>query len=210
MAEIQFYTNPMSRGQIARWALEEVGVDYEQVLLDYDTTMKGDEYLSINPMGKVPAIQHGDQVVTETAAICAYLAHAFPAANLGPRDAEAAPYFRWLFFAAGPLEQAVINRNLGVTADAERQRMVGYGTYDRTVSVLADALAEDDYVCGSRFTMADVYLGAHVGWGLQFETLPKNPTFEAYAARVSQRDAFRRAKQIDEALIADQADAADS
>ena len=104
-AHITFYTNPMSRGQIVRWALEESGTDYETVVVEYGEDMKGPEYLAINPMGKVPAIRHGKAVVTECAAICAYLAEAFPQAGLLPNAEERAAYFRWMFFAAGPLEQ---------------------------------------------------------------------------------------------------------
>jgi glutathione S-transferase len=200
--KLVFYTNPMSRGQIARWMLEEVGAAYDQVLLDYGTTMKATDYLKVNPMGKVPAIVHDGSVVTECAAICAYLAEAFPAAGLAPKADERADYYRWLFFAAGPLEQAIINRTLGFEVPADKEMMAGYGSYDRTVDVLAAHVGGRDYVCGDRFTAADVYVGAHVGWGIGFGTLPKRPEFEAYAGRVTARDAYKRAKAIDDALIA--------
>lgn len=129
--KLVFYTNPMSRGRIARWMLEEVGAPYETVVLEYGTTMKAPEYLAVNPMGKVPALKHGETVVTECAAICAYLADAFPQAGLAPAptDRMRGPYYRWLFFAAGPVEAATTNASLGVTADAERQQMVGYGSH---------------------------------------------------------------------------------
>lgn len=198
---LTFYTNPMSRGQIARWMLEEVGEPYEQVLLDYATTMKGDDYLAINPMGKVPAIEHDGNVVTECAAICAYLAEAFPDTGLAPHDDERADYYRWLFFAAGPLEQAITDKHLGLTPTEDQQRMAGYGSYDRAVDVLEGALTDRDFVCGDRFTAADVYVGSQVDWGLSFETLPKRPAFEAYAARLRERDAYKRAKAIDNKLI---------
>jgi glutathione S-transferase len=198
---LTFYTNPMSRGQIARWAIEEIGQPYETVLLEYDTTMKADAYLAINPMGKVPAITHGDKVVTECAAICAYLAEAFPDAGLAPTADERADYYRWLFFAAGPVEHAVTNNALGFVPSEEQQRMAGYGTYEGTADVLAKLLGSRDFVCGDRFTMADVYVGASVGWGVEFGSLPKKPEFEAYAARASDRDAYRRAKAIDNGLI---------
>jgi glutathione S-transferase len=120
---LKFYTNPMSRGQIARWALHEAGADYDQVLLEYDTTMKAEEYLKINPMGKVPAIDHDGKIVTEGAAICAYLAEAFPGAGLAPTADERADYFRWLFFAAGPLEAAITNRSMGFEVAKDRERM---------------------------------------------------------------------------------------
>jgi len=200
---ITFYTNPMSRGQIVRWMLEEVGAPYEQVLLDYGTTMKAPEYLAINPMGKVPAIKHGDHVVTECAAICAYLAEAFPKAGLAPTPDERADYYRWLFFAAGPLEQAIVNTALGFVVPAEREVMAGYGNLEAAAGALAGAVSVHDYVAGDRFTAADVYIGSQVSWGLEFNTLPKLPAFEAYAARVTDRPACKRARGIDMALIAE-------
>tara|TARA_R110002072_G_scaffold9518_22_gene46014 strand:+ start:1514 stop:2149 length:636 start_codon:yes stop_codon:yes gene_type:complete len=202
MAELIFYTNPMSRGQIARWMLEETGAPYEQRLVGYGEAMKGPEYLAVNPMGKVPAIVHDGRTVTECAAICAYLAEAFPEAELAPAADERADYYRWLFFAAGPLEQAIINRSMGWEAPADKQRMVGYGRFELVVEVLADWLADRNYVCGERFTAADVYVGAQVDWGLAFGSLTTNPAFEAYAARLRERPAYSRAKAIDNELIA--------
>ena len=107
--DLVFYTNPMSRGRIARWMLEETGQPYETVVLDYTTTLKAPAYLAVNPMGKVPALLHGDAVVTESAAICAYLADAFPQAGLAPplTSKARAPYFRWLFFAGGSHQQTI-------------------------------------------------------------------------------------------------------
>lgn len=201
---LTFYTNPMSRGQIIRWMLEETGAPYEQVLLDYGTTMKGDEYLAINPMGKVPAIRHGDAVVTEAAAICAYLAEAFTEAGLAPNDDERADYYRWLFFAAGPVEQAITNRNFGLSPSEDQERMAGYGNYDKAVAALEGAVTGRDYICGDRFTAADVYVGSTVDWGLLFGTLPSLPAFEAYAGRLRERDAYKRAKEIDAALMPEQ------
>lgn len=200
---ITLYTNPMSRGQIARWALEEVGAPYEAVILDYASTMKGADYLAVNPMGKVPAIVHDGQVVTECAAICAYLAETFPEAGLAPRPEERADYYRWLFFAAGPVEQAVTNNALGVKTDEKTSRMAGYGSYDAVVDVLEQAVGRSDYICGARFTAADIYVGAQVDWGVSFGTLPTRPAFEAYAARLRDRPAYKRQKDIDNALIAE-------
>jgi len=200
---LTFYTNPMSRGQIARWALHEAGADYDQVLLEYGTTMKADDYLKVNPMGKVPAIDHDGKIVTEGAAICAYLAEAFPDAGLAPAAVERADYFRWLFFAAGPVEAAITNRSLGFEVAEDKERMAGYGNYDRVVDVLDSKFQADDYVCGKRFTMADVYVGAQVVWGTQFGSLPKRDSFVTYAQRVTDRDAYLSAKAIDDALIAD-------
>lgn len=158
MADLTFYTNPMSRGRIARWMLEEVGEPYETVLLDYGTTMKAPEYLAVNPMGKVPAIRHGDTVVTETAAICAYLADAFPHRDLAPPpgDRRRGPYYRWLFFAAGPVEAAVTAKTLGLLAPEDKSGQAGYGTFEATIDALERAVAAGPYLCGEQFTAADV------------------------------------------------------
>ena len=202
MADITFYTNPMSRGQIARWMLEEVGADYDTVLLGYADSMKGADYLAVNPMGKVPAIVHRGQVVTEGAAICAYLAEAYPDAGLAPREDERAAYYRWLFFAAGPVEAAVTNNALGWQPNADQQRMMGYGAYDTVVEVIDREVAGKAYVCGDRFTAADVYFGSQIIWATQFGTLPKRDSFAAYVDRLTARPAYAKAKKIDTDLIA--------
>jgi len=202
--QVQFYTNPMSRGQIARWMLEEVGAPYDTHLLSYDGDgMKGADYLAINPMGKVPAIVHKGKTVTECAAICAYLADAFPAAGLAPALDDRADYYRWLFFGAGPVESAVTNKALGFVGTAQQERTLGYGSFDKTVEVLVTALSGRDYLCGTRFTAVDVYLGSQILWGVQFGTLPTNPAFEAYSSRLMARAAYQKAKAIDNALIAE-------
>ncbi len=200
--ELVFYTNPMSRGRIVRWMLEEVGHPYRTEILGYDT-MKAPAYLAINPMGKVPAIRHGDAVVTECAAICAYLADAFPAAGLAPPpgDRLRAPYYRWLFFAAGPFEAAVTNKALNVVVPEGRERMVGYGRFDDVMNVLEAAVSRSDYLVGDGFTAADVYVGSQIGFGLTFGTIEKRPAFERYWARINARPAALRAKQIDDALM---------
>ena len=203
MADIIFYHNPMSRGQIIRWMLEEVGAPYDTEILDYASSMKSAEYRAINPMMKVPAIAHNGRVVTEAAAICAYLADAFPEAGLAPREGEKADYYRWLFFAAGPIEQAVTNKAAGFEGSEQQRRMFGFGHYDLAVNTLADHLAGRDYVCGSRFTGADVYVGSAVMWGVQFGTLPKLDPFTAYGDRLSQREAYKRGKEEDNRLISE-------
>ena len=203
MSKIDFYTNPMSRGQIARWALHEAGAEYEQHLLDYAGAMKSPEYLAINPMGKVPAIVHDGHIVTECAAICAYLAEAFPAAGLLPTQAETADYFRWMFFASGPIEAAVTNHSMGFDPAPEKEMMFGYGNYERVVNVLEGALTGRDYICGDRFTAADIYVGAQADWGIQFGSIPARPAITAYAERVRRRPAYQSAKAIDGALIAE-------
>jgi glutathione S-transferase len=200
---IDFYTNPMSRGQIVRWMLEETGAPYTDRIIDYPIAMKGADYLAINPMGKVPAIVHRGEIVTECAAICAYLADVFPDAGLAPRAEEKARYYRWLFFGAGPVEAAVADHAAGFVPNEQQQRMFGYGTYDRMVDVLEQAVSAGDHVAGPRFTAADVYVGSQVIWGVEFGTLPRRPAFEAYAARLTGRPAYRKAKAIDSALIAE-------
>lgn len=199
--ELVFYTNPMSRGRIVRWMLEEVGVPYRTKILEYGTTMKGPDYLAINPMGKVPTLRHGATVVTECAAICAYLADAFPEAGLAPPAGERGAYYRWLFFAAGPLEAAATNRSLGFAPAADKQAMVGYGSFDAVMDTLARAVAGDGYIAGDRFSAADLYVGTHIGWGLQFGSIEPRPGFAAYWSRVSDRDAYRRATQLDDAAM---------
>ncbi|MBV8239021.1 MAG: glutathione S-transferase family protein [Sphingomonas sp.] len=201
MSDLIFYTNPMSRGRVARWMLEEVGAPYETVVLDYGTTMKGPDYLAINPMGKVPAIVHNGRAVTEGAAIVAYLAEAFPEAGLAPTAAERANYYRWMFFAAGPLEAVTADKALGVAPTADQQRMVGYGSLDHVVDALEGAVKANPYIAGDRFTAADVFVGSHIAWGMQFGTLPQRDAFDAYVARIMGREAAARAREIDDALM---------
>lgn len=197
---ITFYTNPMSRGRTARWMLEEVGQPYEAIVLEYGTTMKAPEYLAINPMGKVPALVHDGAVVTEVAAICTYLAMAFPQAGLMAEDK--ATFFRWMYFDAGPLEQAAVNEGFGwkpaTTLDAAR---TGYGSLDAAVGALALHLAQNDYIADGRFTAADVYLGNRIGHGLVSGLLPANDAFVAYWNRVKDRPARLAADAKDNALI---------
>ena len=200
-SDLTFYTNPMSRGRIIRWMLEEVGEPYETVVLTYGDTMKAPDYLSINPMGKVPAIRHKSSVVTEGAAICAYLADAFPNAGLAPPADRRAAYYRWFFFAAGPVEAAVTNKSLGVVPDEDQRRMVGYDRMETVLDALEMAVKDAPYLGGSDFSAVDVYAGSQIGWGLQFGTLEKRPAFEDYWERISSRPAKRRADEIDDALM---------
>lgn len=204
--EIVFYTNPMSRGRIVRWMLEELGRPYRTEVLDYGATMKSADYLAINPMGKVPAVVHGGVTVTEGAAICAYLADAFPEANLGPRvdDPRRGLYYRWMFFAAGPLEAAVTANALGLLAPSDKSAMVGYGSFGQTVDALEYAVEQGGpWLLGEQFTAADIYVGSQVAWGLMFKTLPERPAFQAYAGRLMSRPTAVRAAGIDDALIAE-------
>jgi glutathione S-transferase len=201
--ELVFYTNPQSRGRLVRWMLEEVGQPYRTEVLDYASSMKAPAYLAINPMGKVPAITHGDAVVTECAAICAYLADAFPQAKLAPPpgDRLRAPYYRWLFFTAGPIEFAVSNRALGFAVPPERERMMGYGNIEQALKTLEAAVSQADYLVGDSFTAADVYVGSHLNFNMMFGTIDKRPAFERYVARLTARPAFARARQLDDALM---------
>lgn len=204
MADYTFFFNPMSRAQIARWALHETGADYEPVFVDWAN--KPQALLDANPMGKLPTIVHHhgghDHVVSEAAAVCHYLAER-EAPELLPRDEEKADYFRWLFFAAGPVEQATTAKALGWSPTEQQQGMAGFGSYDRTMDALDGWLSSHDYVCGNRFTMADVYVGSQVDWGLAFKSMPDRPSFNAYAERLRARPAYQAAKAIDNALIAE-------
>lgn len=199
MDRLTLYTNPMSRGRIVRWMLEEIGQPYEVVVLDYGPSMKTPAYLAINPMGKVPALTHGARVVTEGAAICTYLADAFPQAGLMPEDRAA--FYRWMFFGAGPLEAAVVNRSLGVVVPPEAKGRVGYGSLEEVLAALKARLAASDYLAGPDFSAVDVYVGAQIAWGMQFGTIPAEPEFAAYAARIMARPAALRAKAADDALM---------
>lgn len=203
-AELVLFTHPMSRGRIARWMLEETGQPYRAEILEYGTTMKSASYLALNPMGKVPTLTHGDVVVTECAAICAYLADAFPDAALAPAPVapERASYYRWLFFAAGPLEAAATNKALGFVVPKERRGMAGYGSIETVMDTLENWLSRHEYAAGDRFSAADVYLGSHLGWGMQFGTVEKRPVFETYFTRLSARPAAVKAREIDDALMA--------
>jgi glutathione S-transferase len=204
--DLVLYTNPTSRGRIARWMLEEIGEPYRVEVLDYATTMKAPAYLAVNPMGKVPALRHGDVVVTETAAICAYLADAFPQARLAPPpgDRLRGPYYRWLFFTAGPVEAAVSNQALGFKVPPERERMIGYGRIDLVVAALEAAVSRGEYLVGERFSAADLYVGSALGFGMMFGTIEKRPALARYWQRLSARQACVRAKALDDALLAPQ------
>jgi len=196
-----FHTHPKSRGRIVRWMLEECGCEYETRIVDYGPAMQSPDYLRINPMGKVPAIEHDGQIVTECAAICSYLADAFPAAGLAPAPAERGAYYRWLFFAAGPLEAAIVNQALGVEISTEQQGFVGYGSLARVLDTLESALEADEFIAGGAFSAADLYLGSQIGFGLQFNTIGARPAFTRYWERLSKREAYARANALDDRLL---------
>ncbi len=220
---ITLYTNPNSRGRIVRWMLEEIGCAYDTVVLDYEKSSESDRwggaalarpdaaganvlhtrfFQELNPIGKVPAIVHEGDTVTESAAICAYLADTFPEAKLAPMPHERAAYYRWLFFAAGPLEQAVTNRRAGFVPEPEQEFFLGYGNYDRTVDQLEMAVKANPYIAGERFSAADVYVGSHIGWGLALQTLPPRQAFLDYVNKLVSREAYQRAVAKDNKLLA--------
>jgi glutathione S-transferase len=205
MAEFTFFFNPMSRSQIARWALHEVKADYDPVLVEWGS--KPEALLAANPLGKLPTIIHHhaghDHVVTEGAAVCHYLALTHAESGLLPKEHEQADYFRWLFFAAGPLEQAATTKMFGWELPPGQEMAAGFGSYDRAMGALDDWLGSHDFVCGDRFTMADVYVGSHVDWGMLFKSFPETKNFVAYAERVRAREAYQEGKAIDNALIAE-------
>ncbi|MFN4183680.1 MAG: glutathione S-transferase family protein [Hyphomonas sp.] len=197
-----FYTNPMSRGRIIRWMLEETGAPYETRFLRYGEEMNDTSYAAINPMRKVPAIVHNGHIVTECGAICLYLADTFPQAGLAPPLAERASYYRWMMFAAGPWEQANVNAALGVNVTPEQSRMAGYGTFDRALDVLLSLVPEEGYMLGDKFSALDVYAGSHIGWALEFGSVPATAQVEAYLERIRARPAARRAVELDDAAVA--------
>lgn len=203
MSKLVLYTNPQSRGRIAHWMMEEVGQPYDTVWMEYGQPMKQEPFISLNPMGKVPALQYGDVVVTEAAAICAWLADQFPESKLAPKqgDPARAAYFRWMFFAAGPVEMAVTAKSLNWAVPEGRNMMVGFGSLDDTLHALETALKPGPYLCGEQFTAADVYVGSSLGWGMMFGTIDKRPVFADYVARLYARPAAVRANQINEAYL---------
>ncbi|CTP87379.1 glutathione S-transferase, N-terminal domain protein [Xanthomonas translucens pv. poae] len=199
--EIVLYTHPLSRGRVARWMLEETGLPYSAQILDYGTTMKAPAYLAINPMGKVPALRHGAAVVTENAAICAYLADLVPERQLAPPPGSPAraDYYRWLFFMAGPVEGLLTAKEGGALAPA---RSAGYGREADLLQTLEQAVAGGDYLAGDRFSAADLYTAALLGFYMRIGTLEPRPAFVAFAQRHAARPAALRANAIDAALIA--------
>jgi predicted DNA-binding transcriptional regulator YafY/glutathione S-transferase len=204
--DLVLFTNPQSRGNVVHWMLEEIGHPYHVVVKEYGAPMKDPEYLAINPMGKVPALIHGDTVVTETAAILAYLADAFPAAALAPPPAERGDYYRWMFFAAGCLEPAISNHSAGWDpATPEMQGRFGYGSYGLVLETLAAHLRGRSHVAADRFTAADIHVGSMLNWGMRFEVVEKRPEFERYCQGLMSRPAAIRTRELSEKLAGAQA-----
>jgi glutathione S-transferase len=203
MDKIIFHHAPMSRSNIVSWMLEELNVPYEVKALSLERNeQKRPEYLAVNPMGKVPAIEHKGVVITEAAAICAYLADEFPAAKLSVPigDPRRGLYLKWLFFGPSCLEQAIIDR-LHNRALAPA-RASSYGEYDTVMDTIAAAVATGPFLIGEQFTAADVVLGSGLQWGTMMKALPTRPEFTAYLGRLQQRPALPRAFTKNQELYA--------
>lgn len=197
---VEFFHNPQSRGRIARWMLEEAGAPYEVRLIDFRSgAHKAPDYLALNPMGKVPAIRHRGAVVTECAAIGAYLAEVYPQAGLAPPPLERARYYRWMFFSAGALEYALTDKMLG-RPPASRPQALGYGALEDTLRTLETALTPGPWLLGETFSVADVLVGSQLGFASMQKALDLTPTLAAYLARCQARPAFQRAAALDAEL----------
>ena len=203
MTTLTFYSNPYSRGRIVRWMLEETGAPYELQVMEFGGNIKSPEYLAINPMGKVPAIKSGDTVITEVVAICAWLAEQFPDKKLAPAldDPARAAYYRWLFFAAGPLEMAMTAKAYKWPIDEKNVQAVGCGYVSDTVNTLEMALEKGPYICGEQFTAADLVLSSYIGWEIMQKHLEPRPVFTDYVKRCEARPAAVRANALDDALV---------
>jgi glutathione S-transferase len=202
MADLTLYHASPSRSSIVLWMLEELGQPYDVKLikLSEGDNLKPD-FLAVNPMGKVPALDHKGTVITESAAICTYLADEFPQAKLNvpvgtPRRGL---YLKWLFFGPGCFEPAVIDRAAPRKEEA-RRGMLGYGTFETTMDTVAKAIAQGPWLMGDQFTAADVIIGANIRWGTMFKLVPERPEFSAYAARIAARPAAQRAAAKDKEL----------
>lgn len=202
MAKLTLYHAAPSRSSIVRWMLEELGEPYDLHLL---SLAKGEQrapsYLAVNPMGKVPALKHGDTVVTEAAAICTYLADEFPHArlNVPPGDPRRGAYLKWLFFSPSCIEAAITDRAFP-RQEQPRPGTLGYGDFDTVMNVVAKAVEPGPYLIGEQFTAADIVLGSTLRWGMMFNLLPKRPEFAAYVGRLEQRPALERATALDQEL----------
>jgi glutathione S-transferase len=199
--QVTLYTNPMSRGRIVRWMLEEIGQPYKTELLAYGPQMKSPEFLAINPLGKIPAIRHGSSVITETPAILAYLADAFPDAGLAPSLSNRAAYYRWLFYVSGPLEAAVVNGACGFSVPDEKRGMMGYGELAVMHDTVEQAIKASPYIAGETFSAADIYLASHLAFEMNMCGVEKRAAFTDYLARMTDRPAFIKARDLDNAAV---------
>jgi glutathione S-transferase len=207
MPKLTLYHAAPSRSSIVHWMLEELGEPYDIHLVSFK---KGEnlqpEYLAVNPMGKVPAVRHGDVVVTEAAAICAYLADEFPQArlNVPVGNPRRGVYLKWLFFGPSCVEPAIMDRAYP-RREAPPRAALGFGDYDTVIEVLAKAAAAaDPYLMGEQFTAADVVIGSGLRWGTMFKLVPERPEFTAYLARLAERPALQRVTETDARLQQEQ------
>lgn len=198
---IVFYTHPQSRGAMTHWMLEEIGCTYKIEVMQFGPPMKSPEYLAINPMGKVPAVKHGDTVVTETGAILSYLADLFPDARLAPPVGQRGAYYRWMYFVAGPCEAAMSNKSVGWEPAPELRGRFGYGSYQQTIDTITRAVDGKTFIAGDRFTAADLYVASFLNFGMMFNTIEKRPALEAYVKPHVARPAFKRAEEKAAALM---------
>lgn len=197
--KIVFYHNPQSRAAIVHWMLEEVGCDYDVRHIDFQ---KGDnrtpEFLSLNPMGKIPTLVVGGTVITEAPAIIAWLADAFPDADLAPlpRSSERGTYYRWLFFGGSCIEPAMTDEMFKRPA-IERKGTLGWGSYADVIDTIEKALEPGPYLLGEKFTGADVYIGSLLSWGGMFGAprLKESRPISAYVQRCTDRPAYRRTQE---------------
>jgi glutathione S-transferase len=204
MTDLTLYTHPFSRGRVVRWMLEELQVPYNVEVKEFGTSMKAPDYLAINPMGKVPAIKHGDTIVTEVCAICAYLADRFPEKGLAPASGspERGSYYRWLFFMAGPFEMAGSARTFNWKLDKDTALAAGCGMLEDSVNALEQATANaSPYLCGEQFTAADLVVASYLGWQIGQKSIEDRPAFRQYLDRIATRPAGIRAGQLDDALM---------
>jgi glutathione S-transferase len=207
MPQLTLYHAAPSRSSVVHWMLEELGEPYDTHVLNLKAgDHRKPEYLAINPMGKVPAVKHGDTVITEVSAICTYLADAYPKSGLAVPigDARRGPYLKWLFFQPSCLEPAIMDRAYP-RKEAAPSTALGYGDYERVMDVLAKATgAASPYLLGEQFTAADVVIGSGLRWGMMFKLIPERPEFNAYVGRLSQRPALKRASEKDARLQKEQ------
>ena len=202
MADLTLYHAAPSRSSVALWMLEETGAPYDIRLISLKQGANRDPgYLDVNPMGKVPALRHRDVVITEVAAICTWLADAYPHAglNIALDDPRRGPYLKWLFFGPGVLESAVMDRAFPRVAAPPRAAL-GYGDFDTAMEVVARAVTPGPFLMGERFTAADVVIGSNLRWGMLFKAIPERREFTDYVARCVDRPAARRAQAKDEEL----------
>jgi glutathione S-transferase len=202
MADLTLYHASPSRSSTTLWMLEELGEPYDIKLLKLsEGDQQKPDYLAVNPMGKVPALKHNGTVITEVAAICTYLADAFPQKklNVPVGDPRRGPYLKWLFFGPSCFEPAVIDRAAPRKEEA-RRAMLGYGDFQTTMDVIAKAVEKGPWILGDQFTAADVVIGAGVRWGTIFNLVPPRPEFAAYSERIAARAAAQRAEAKDKEL----------